>query len=300
MAYTVTVEFAPAYELVVSLVAFSMKPAPKSLYLGKRWTDEVGSSLPPGAIADDLPLSELLAIIHDCPGERDARGFIAWLDSLGPRSFAGLLSSQLPPGHKLSQRLEDSHGPLVAALSVWEERYFSKLDPALLAGLIAEAEVMAAVGGITPPVELVEMATGGVDLQPRPGLERVLLAPQYHFRPVNLYEHFKTVYVYAYPTDVVPAEAGAPPEALTRLTAALADASRLRILRFLAAAPRTFTDVKREIGLAKSTVHHHLVTLRSAGLLRVHDLGEDGVRYSLRPAALSLLGARLGAYIEER
>jgi DNA-binding transcriptional ArsR family regulator len=130
-------------------------------------------------------------------------------------------------------------------------------------------------------------------------LERVLLVPQHHCRPINLYEHFKNMYVYGYPVDVFPVEPGAPPQALTRLTAALADSSRLRILRFLAGAPRTFTEVRKETGLAKSTVHHHLVTLRAAGLIRVQDLADGSARYSLRPAALNLLGARLGAYIEE-
>ena len=52
-------------------------------------------------------------------------------------------------------------------------------------------------------------------------------------------------------------------------------------------------------GLAKSTVHHHLVVLRSAGLVRVHAYQGGGLTdtYSLRPHALDDLDRRLRAFL---
>ena len=73
-----------------------------------------------------------------------------------------------------------------------------------------------------------------------------------------------------------------------RLTHALSDESRLRMLRFVADGPCTLTEVARFIGLSQPTVHHHLVQLRAAGLVRVHFAVSGPSRYSLRPHALDL------------
>jgi hypothetical protein len=49
----------------------------------------------------------------------------------------------------------------------------------------------------------------------------------------------------------------------------LGDGTRLRILRRLAAGAATVGRIADELGLAKSTVHEHLLSLRSAGLVRL-------------------------------
>lgn len=60
---------------------------------------------------------------------------------------------------------------------------------------------------------------------------------------------------------------------------------------------RSFTDVVRKTGLAKSTVHHHLVALRASGLVRVHHDAANAVGYSLRAGALDDLDARLTSFL---
>ncbi len=99
--------------------------------------------------------------------------------------------------------------------------------------------------------------------------------------------------------DALPPVPGTPPPALLRLTHALSDESRLRILRYLAAGERSFTEVVREIGLAKSTVHHHLVALRAAGLVRVRHDAANAVGYGLRADALDDLDARLTSFLHD-
>ena len=84
----------------------------------------------------------------------------------------------------------------------------------------------------------------------------------------------------------------------------MSDESRLRILRFLAREPRTFTTLVELTGLSKSTVNHHMMTLRAAGLVRVIETGDPGkghhrATYELRPHALDDLSARLRAYLIE-
>lgn len=303
MSYRVAVEFAPAYELVVSLVTFVAKRRPRTLELGADWAAAAGQGLDLsvfGPIAELDMLGALLPVVRSCAERGDAQAFVAWFGALSPSAFQDLIASGMPPEKRGSHDFRPLHAPLLRALTAWHEHYFRQLDPALLAGLAADAEAMRGLSETTAPTQLVELATGGVEVAPTPDLQLVVLIPQHHFRPINLYLHLQGLSLYAYPADVLPPEPGAPPLALTRLTGALADTSRLKILRLLASDAFTFTEVQKEMGLAKSTVHHHLVTLRAAGLIRVHDLRADGAKYSLRPAALDLIGARLGAYLKER
>src|SRR5262249_57498517 len=84
--------------------------------------------------------------------------------------------------------------------------------------------------------------------------------------------------------------------ALMGLAGAVGDESRLRILRFLASGgPYTLTEVARATGLSQSTVHHHLIALRAAGLTRAYQLTPP--RYSLRPNADARVAEALRAFL---
>ena len=73
---------------------------------------------------------------------------------------------------------------------------------------------------------------------------------------------------------------------------------QLRMLRFVADGPCTLTEMARFVGLSQPTVHHHLVQLRAAGLVRVHFVVSGPSRYSLRPHALDQLNVQLGHYLQ--
>ncbi len=60
-----------------------------------------------------------------------------------------------------------------------------------------------------------------------------------------------------------------PDPRLVALYRALGDGTRLRILRRLAAGAATVGRIGDELNLAKSTVHEHLDSLRTAGLVRL-------------------------------
>jgi DNA-binding transcriptional ArsR family regulator len=100
-----------------------------------------------------------------------------------------------------------------------------------------------------------------------------------------------------YPADVSETPPELPPPGLLRLTHALSDDSRLRMLRLLADGTRTLSELARLVGLSQPTVHHHLVHLRAAGLVRVHTSVTGSRSYSLRPRALEQLRDQLGAYL---
>ena len=68
------------------------------------------------------------------------------------------------------------------------------------------------------------------------------------------------------------------------------------MLRALANSGATLQELADRFGLPKSTAHHHLAILRSAGLVRV--TSDETHRYSVRrdviPEAAGLLDAYLG------
>ena len=70
---------------------------------------------------------------------------------------------------------------------------------------------------------------------------------------------------------------------------------RLRLLRRLSDGPLKLSEAAAELGVAKSTAHHHLAILRQAGFVTIRD--EDENVYSLRtdlPQTGDLLTAYLG------
>lgn len=306
--YRVEVDYAPTYELMVSLAAYIKSPDQKILESGPQWIRRVRQQVRP-AIDEALAALDQREPFHKAPFDvllwqspekRDVAGFLHWAASLS----ASELYERLAPyvrdeGPPLPRDLGDVRDRYVALLAVWHEHYFRHMDPAILHGLEADAAAKRALTETTPPQELVELATCGISLEPAPGREVVLLAPQYHYRPWNLLWTYRGLRAFLYPADALPPVAGEPPPALLRLTRALADESRLRLLRFLAATPRGFSEVVRHSGLAKSTVHHHLVVLRAAGLVRVHDRADGSTTYSLRGDALAALGPRLEGFLRE-
>jgi DNA-binding transcriptional ArsR family regulator len=106
--------------------------------------------------------------------------------------------------------------------------------------------------------------------------------------------------VYAVADEFLESDPEAPPSRLVRTYKALSDEKRLRILRRLGEGGATLDDLAAVLGLAKSTVHHHVSVLRGAGLVRVHVPREKGARqttYSLREPVLDDAAALLGSYI---
>ena len=302
--YQVTVDWAPAYELVISLDAYLATSERKVMDLGADWVKSVRRSLPPAFEAElrafgpggKKGLPPLLVWL--CPERDDCEGFIRWLRDLTPGTLYETVVPYLRDDQSATIReLATGLRERGCVLAKWNEHYFRHIDAEIAAALRASARATSALGATMDAADLVELATNGIRFLPENDIATVLLIPQYHFQPWNLYDIYREMKIYLYPVDALPTPAGAPPRSLLRLTRALSDDTRLRILRFLSAGSKGFTEITHLTGLAKSTVHHHLVALRAAGLVRVFDGDPNAVRYSLRPRALDELGRYLGAYL---
>lgn len=299
--YQVSVHWAPAHELISSLGVYLERKLHKLIDLGPAWPAEVRRQLDPsfaeelagGIDADYWPL-HLLVTQH--PGEADGDTFLAWLEAMEP----GELYERIAP-HRyelappIPGDLRGYRDEVVSLLRRWNQQYFSKIDPAILTQLAAEAAHRRDRVSLQTPQEAVEEATNGIVLEEIPEVQRIILIPGYHERPTNGFSRYRTFGMYTYGADIPDSDL-----ALMRLVRTIPDESRIRILRFVCREERTFMEIVRHTGLALSTVHHHLVALRGAGLLRVRESNphpgasrQNTARYSFRPAALQRLGQRL-------
>ncbi|MED4752774.1 winged helix-turn-helix domain-containing protein [Brevibacillus choshinensis] len=298
MALTLEIDFAPAHELASSFYAFTHKSSHKVLELGASWVKSVKNRLPENflkEIANDPEVCDLNLLVWACPGERTTEGFLTWLSGLSSGDLFDLFSrwSDQVPADLISKR-----DKLVWMLSEWNEQYFSQVDPAILTGLHQNAETMRSLIPLMTPIELMEKATNGFRLNPNDKLEKIILIPQYHFRPANTSSHYERLSFTKYPVDALPVGTDEPSPSLLRFTRGLSDENRLQILRFIAKTPQTFSDIVRFCGLSKGTVHYHLMLLRAAGLVRVSMTGNT-VEYSVRREALKDLNSQLTHYLVE-
>jgi DNA-binding transcriptional ArsR family regulator len=302
----VEVTWNAGFELIMSLSAFLSKRNQAIMDLGPSWAKEVRGRLDPD-LASRLKAQALddfhydlveLAAIHGHFGET-AADFLDWLARAPADELNDLMAKDERSVRPMtSAELVASRDSTVSLLRAWNDAYFQHLDPGILHGLRCEAEAKRELSQRLSSQELIEVATHGICFEPRVEPDVVLLVPQWHYRPWNVYADHGSTYLFLYPADVLPTPPDQPPLALLRVSRALGDESRLRILRSLAERPRSFTDLVKLTGLSKSTVNHHMVVLRAAGLVTVHDLRGRGLTYSPRFDSLDDLDTGLRAYLK--
>lgn len=145
--------------------------------------------------------------------------------------------------------------------------YIAENQPAALLERNA-AEALRLLSEGEDAAALIERLTHGLAYRTDPGITDALLIPSLVHRPwTRVLDHGSTK-VFCYPARLE-SELTAPDLGLIAIYRALGDGTRLRILRRLAAGATPVARISDELGLAKSTVHEHLLSLRSAGLVRM-------------------------------
>ena len=142
-----------------------------------------------------------------------------------------------------------------------------------------------------------EAATNGVTFKLQPEVSGVVLVPSAVVRPWVAITELGSLRIFVYPVSAesLSADPDAPSPWMVSFYKALADEKRLRILNLLASGPATLSEVAERVGLAKSTVIHHIRALRTAGLVLI-TVGDEH-EYSLRPQAVPEAGRLLQAYL---
>lgn len=148
--------------------------------------------------------------------------------------------------------------------------------------------------------QLIETVTNGIAYRLDGSVTDVVLLPSALIRPFNLMFELGSARYFVYPLadEAIDADADLPPGWMIELFKALGDEKRLRLLRKLGESSADLTELSEYLGLGKSTTHHHLRSLRAAGLVRtVVAGGKDSTRYEARTRALSDATKFVGEYL---
>lgn len=185
---------------------------------------------------------------------------------------------------------------LLDFLRGWYDEVFREQEPQIMPILARDVEAKLALKPTVSAEQLIEIATGW-EYVPEPGIQRVVLIPSYITRPWNSNaERYDTViFIYPVAEESISADNNIPPARLVKLAKALAEERRLRILKKLATGSYTLQEIAEDFGVAKTTMHHHLITLRSAGLVRMN-LSDK--RWSLRQGMVDNVGELLNTYLK--
>ena len=191
---------------------------------------------------------------------------------------------------------EEFRTELIAVLTEWAERVWKPEALTIMPIIERDAEAKRELQRDLPMDQFITTATNGVEFVPRPGINRVVMVPSFINRPLVAYVEFGEVFVIVFPVadESVSAENDAPPLRLLRLSKALGDEKRLRILRALSDGEKSLMELAEMFGVAKTTMHHHMLILRSAGLISV---GVGSKRYRLRSETVPDVGALLSGYL---
>jgi DNA-binding transcriptional ArsR family regulator len=192
---------------------------------------------------------------------------------------------------------EETKTLILEILQRWYERFFSEYEQELQPILQRDYEAKRALQAALTPERLIEAATNGLGYVQEPGLRRVLLTPSYVIRPWNEPSTYQDMMIFCYPVADENVAMGntVPPMRLVRLYKALADERRLRILRLLTARSYTLQELADEFAVAKTTMHYHMATLRTAGLVRI---ASNDKEYSLRQDMLAGVSNLLESYLK--
>lgn len=301
MAFSAEISFAPANELILSFYTFQCKKAHKRLELGTNWVTETTRKLTKPFAAEIKELDnwddcgQLKLLVWQCPHKETAEQFLTWLKSLS----AGEMYERLSPWIKnFPEDLGVVRDRSVHFLSEWNQQYFGKLDASIIEGLQADAAQKQKMQKILSPVELAETATNGLRFTESESDTLLLLSPQFHHQPATLVHAYEGITVCQYAASELPVlEPGELSPVLYRLTKALADKTRLKLLRYLRTGPKSFMEIVTYMGMAKSTIHEHMLNLRTAGLVRGHVAGDSVSSYELRPEGFDILQEQLAQYL---
>ena len=300
MKYSIKMENPELYEFVLSFLAFTEKKNHATLELGTEWIRSLTEELSPDFFVKIAASRKLfsgfpLVVVSKSPAQRP-REFIKWLQDLSWSELYEMLflfTDNTPLTNP--QDIKEWQELTCDMLNSWYELYFSKVEEEIMVHLTKES---ASIKLDRDPQEIVEVLSNGIRLDLLTELRLVRLVPQYHFRPYNMYDIGESEFILCYPSRVE-ASADEPPLELVRLTKALADQSRLQILKILSQGSHTFTEITEKMSIAKSTVHHHLVTLRTAGLVIVYLSPNRNDLFSLREEAVGGVSEQLWRYLKE-
>jgi DNA-binding transcriptional ArsR family regulator len=169
---------------------------------------------------------------------------------------------------------------LIELITRWNDEVFAPMLDEIGPLLESSAEETRTLAAELPPSDFIVRVTGGIQYTAPPEIHAVVFFPSWWFRPWVMMSEHKNVRIFNYAVGADTSDEGVDFGDLARLYKALGDEKRLALLRLLRRGPVALGDAAREVGLSKSTTHHHLAILRHAGLVLIRQ--DDEKSYTLR------------------
>jgi len=296
MAYELKVADSVVYELLLSFLLYKRRANLK--YLAKRtdWIQEMDGRLPKAFkekvdAFEEMALGDALCVLI---GDAHVDTFLVWLRSLSATQMYQYLAPHLRERDSgILLGLEKQRDDTAYFLEGWQKHYFQfeRVEDELARGMEA---VESALTARVDPVEIVEHFATGLRIEME-GIRVVHLIPSVHFAPLHTFSILKQSLFVWYPLQTALSEL----DNLVNVGKCLSDRTRMEILRLLATpGNHTFTDVVRAIGGAIGNAHHHLMTLRSAGLVSITLVSEGQTFFRTRKAFVPELKAMLEQFLE--
>jgi DNA-binding transcriptional ArsR family regulator len=190
----------------------------------------------------------------------------------------------------------------LAALQSYQTVFFAeeerRIRPVLQAAL-QQAQALAARLDFDP---LFETLSKGVRFARAESVSTVILAPSYWSTPLIIYRKLgqerQLVLFGARPDEQSLVPGDVIPDAMLQALKALADPTRLQILRYLSVEALTPSDLARRLRLRAPTVIHHLNALRLAGLVHLTLVEEGERRYAIRAETVAATFAALDRFLK--
>jgi len=175
--------------------------------------------------------------------------------------------------------------PLVEALRRVRSEAFGEYEEEWAAAQSRDAATrQPMIDAATSTKDLIESITNGIAYDLPQGVRRIVFVPSVSLRPWTLITDHDDALLICYPVsdEHLVLDPEAPPSSLLAVYKALGDDKRMRLLRKLSEGPATLTELTEHLGMAKSTVFHHMAVLRAAGLVRVLFADGQVSTYGLR------------------
>ena len=188
---------------------------------------------------------------------------------------------------------------ILAIVADWAERVFPRFAAAALAAIERDTAARERQLEGESGEAVLAAATTGVAFSPSPWVGEIVIVPTVALRPFIVPTELDrtAIFIYSVADEAFDMDPAAPPRRLVKVAAALGDELRLRVLYLLRDEQLSASEIAERLDVDRTSLHHHLGILRSAGLLTIRDDGVRGWRYALRDDGLEGVGSALETYL---
>ncbi|WP_108669780.1 winged helix-turn-helix domain-containing protein [Peribacillus acanthi] len=268
------------YEVLLSLSLYKRQTHLKYLAISKNWYEETKHKISIGlhneiTEFEDLHFEDLsVHLIQHCP-YKNFHGYHLWLSELPLGEMFELLAPYVSEKRGMPNDLDSRRKKHLLILSKWYQEYFMDIEETISPILTHNIKCVDLTALNEHPFSEIEAISKGFNIK-NLQISEVVLVPTWHFRPLSLIDIFNEKAVISYPCFMDVRD-----ETLL-ITKALAEDKRLQLLSRIKEESKTFTELVQIMGMTKGNIHHHLLLLRSAGLLRLTPTRQEYYLYNFR------------------